>query len=200
MNIELEKIFSFPCVLVGAETGPWINSYEVGIKMRALTDQGRDYNIAYKRMKFWFQDIMHSAVLIHDADPKLQTWRDTGLACVDFPREPVDQIVGLMLMSKLTAMVEGRLEISRLSISSPADDYVTYFCDHTDDLHWFEQPGWWRDPGPTHSTNLNRGRKSGKVIAISPMKDWKQYDLDWGSDADTVNTATVTIFSKNDPE
>lgn len=200
MNIDLAKTFSFPCVLVEEETGPWINSYEVCIEMQVLTDQGRDYNIAYKRMKFWFHDIMHSAVLIHDADPKLQTWRDTGLSCLDFPKEPVDQIVGLMLMSKLTAMVEGRLEISRVKVSSEADDWVTYLCDVTDDLHWFEQPGWWRDPGPMHTTDLNRGRKSGKVISISPSRDWKQHDLDWESATDTANLAIVTSFTKNDPE
>lgn len=201
MNIELEKTFSFPAIIVGAESGPWINHYDVEIQMRTATAHSEDYNIAYNRVKFWFLDIMHSAVLIHDADQKLHTWRDTGLACLDLPERPVDQVVGLMLMSKITAITEGRIEILRLGVSSPADDYVTYFCDHTDDLHWFEQPGWWRDPGPAHATDLRRGRKSGKVISLSPVQDWKQHDLDWCPATDhAANVATVTSFTKNDPE
>lgn len=201
MNAELEKIFSFPCVLVGADAAPWINHYDVEILMRVITVVNSDYNTAYDRIKFWFQDIMHGAVLINSADVRLQTWRDTGMTCLDFPENPVDQVLGLMLMSKLTAMVEHRLEILRVSVSSPADDYVTYLCDHVDDLHWFEQPGWWKDAGPTHTTDLRRGRKSGKVISLSPVQDWKQHDLDWCPVVDHVaNVATVTSFSKNDPE
>lgn len=201
MNIELQKTFVFPSILVGSELGPWVNSYEVRIDMRVITDRGSEYNIAYERMKFWFQDIMHSAVLIHQDDPKLQTWRDTGLACLDFPEKPLDQIMSLMLMSKLTAMVEGRLEISRIGVASAADDHVVYFCDHTDDLHWFAQPGWWQDPGPAHTTDARRGRRSGKVISISPVQDWKQHDLDWPLDTDSAgNVATITSFIKDDRE
>lgn len=201
MNVELKKTFSFPAILVGAETGPWINHYDVQIQMRAVTAYNQDYNIAYNRVKFWFHEIMHGAVLIHDADHKLHTWRDTGLACLDLPERPVDQIVGLMLMSKLTAITDGRIEILRVGVASPADDYVMYLCDHTDDLHWFEKPGWWRDPGPTHTTDARRGRKSGKVISISPIKDWKHHDLDWEPVAEnTANMATVTSFTKDDPQ
>lgn len=199
MNIELEKTFSFPGILVGNELGPWINRYDVRIDMRVTTDQGREYNIAYERMKFWFQDIMHSAVLIHREDPKLHTWRDTGLACLDFPEKPLDQVLAFMLMSKLTAIVEGRLMILRIGVSSAADDDVMYFCDQEDELHWFEQPGWWQDPGPIYTTDARRGRRSGKVISISPAQDWKQHDLDWPTDIDSVgNVATITSFVKDD--
>jgi len=201
MNTELEKTFSFPCVLVGAETGPWINRYEVCIEMRVLTDEGRDYNIAYQRMKFWFYDIMHSAVLIHSEDAKLQAWRDTGMSCLDFPQNPVDQIVGLMLMSKLTAIVEGRLEILRVGISSAEDDFVTYFCDQTDHLHWFEESGWWRDPGPNHTSQRRRSRTQGKVISINRGTEWKDHDLDWPVEDNNVgNVSILPVRGPDAPE
>ena len=198
MNVELEKTFSFPSVLVGANTGPWINHYDVQIQMRVTTDVSSEYDIAYRRMKFWFQDIMHSAVLIHKDDAKLRSWRDTGMTCLDFPEHPVDQLLGLMLMSKLTAIVEGRMEILRVSVCSPADDWVTYFCDQTDNLHWFEQSGWWRDPGPMCCTPDSTYRKSGKVISLTRTQDWKQHDLDWVQTEDVSgNVAIIENFDRD---
>jgi hypothetical protein len=198
VNVELEKTFSFPSVLVGANTGPWINHYDVQIQMRVTTDVSSEYDIAYRRMKFWFQDIMHSAVLIHKDDIKLRSWRDTGMTCLDFPENPVDQLLGLMLMSKLTAIVEGRMEILRVSVCSPADDWVTYFCDQTDNLHWFEQPGWWRDPGPMCCTPENSHHKSGKVISLTRTQDWKQHDLDWVQTEDVSgNVAIIENFDRD---
>jgi hypothetical protein len=190
MNIELEKTFQFPCVLVGAETGPWVNSYEVRLEIRVATDQSHEYNIAYQRMKFWFQEIMHSAILIQKDHPKLPIWRDTGLACLEFPENPVDQVVGLMLMKKLTVIVEGRLEIMRLAIASAADDFISYFCDQEDYLHWFEEPGWWGESGPNHFTQNKKSRSQGKVISINRVSDWKDHDLDWGA-ADNIGNISM---------
>jgi len=201
MNTELEKIFSFPSILVGADTGPWVNRYEAKLDMRVATSLSSDYNIAYERVKFWFHDVMHSAVLIHQEDPKLQTWRDTGMSCLDFPQNPVDQIVGLMLMSKLTAITEGRLEILRVGITSPSDDHVTYFCDREDHLHWFEEPGWWRDPRPIYCTQPRRSRGHGKVISINRDADWKDHDLDWpGADNNVGNVSVLPVRAPDAPE
>jgi len=198
MNIEMEKMFSFPSVLVSSEQGPWINRYEVRVDMRVITDHSSEYNIAYERMKFWFLDTMHSAVLIHREDAKLRSWLDTAMSCLDFPENPVDHVVGLMLMSKLTAMVEGRLEISRVGVSSAADDWVTYFCDVTDDLHWFQQPGWWSDPGPVCSTSDKTHRRSGKVISLTRTQDWKQHDLEWPRAEDSAgNVAVIENFDRD---
>lgn len=198
MNVELEKNFSFPSVLVMADADPWINHYDVQIRMRVTTAVSSEYDTAYRRMKFWFHDIMHSAVLIHRDDTKLRSWRDTGMTCLDFPENPMDQVLGLMLMSKLTAIVENRLEILQVGVSSPADDWVTYFCDATDDLHWFEQPGWWKDPGPMCSTPDNAHRRSGKVISLTRTQDWKQHDLDWARAEDaTGNVAVIENFDRD---
>lgn len=201
MNIELEKTFSFTSILVGSEQVPRINCYEVRVGMRVITDRASEYNIAYERIKFWFQDTMHSAVLIHAEDVKLHTWRDTGLACLDFPEQPLTQVLTLMLMSKLTAMAEGRLEILRVGICSAADDWVMYFCDQADHLHWFEESGWWRDPGPAHATQPRRGRSHGKVISINRDADWKSHDLDWpGADNNLGNVSLLPVRAPDAPE
>lgn len=200
MNVEMEKIFSFSALVLDADHAAWINTWDIRIHMRALGDN-RDHNTAYSRMKFWFTDIMQDSMLLSNDHEQLSAWRHTGMRTIEFPTKPVDQVIGLMLMSKLNAMAEGRLEVSQVSVTSLADDLVTYFCDHGDHLHWFEEEGWWRDSSPNHAMTLRRNRSSGKVIAMSRANDWKNHDLDWGTvPTNTNNISVLASRNRDDPQ
>jgi hypothetical protein len=198
MNVDLEKTFAFSCVLDDPESTPWINTYEVRLLMSTSTENMVEYNVAYQRLKYWFQDIMQDSVLIESTSPRSQAWRDSGMRCIDFPIYPIDQVIGLMLMRKLTAIVEGRIDVLQISVSSPADDFVNYLCDQGDDLHWFESPGWWSDPRPISSTGGQKSRASGKVISISRTSDWKDHDLDWANT--TVVSGNVSVLPGSDKD
>lgn len=200
MNVEMEKVFSFSALVLDPDHAAWINTWDVHLRMRALGDN-RGYNTAYSRMKFWFNDIMQDSILISHDHAQLSVWRHTGMRTIEFPTEPLDQVIGLMLMSKLNAMTEGRLEISQVSVTSMADDFVTYFCDHGDHLHWFDEPGWWRDSSPNHAMTPRRNRTSGKVIAMSRTQDWKNHDLDWGTVPGNINNISVLANrDRDDPK
>jgi len=201
VNINLEKGFAFSSILVCGDQ-PCINNYEVRLMLHVQSQNNHEYNIAYQRVNHWFHEIMHESVMIDSADSRLRNWKDSEFRCIDFPTAPVDQVVGLMLMSKIQAMTEGRILVSQVAIASPRDDYVTYLCDAGDDLHWFDQPGWWNDPGPGHTTDHSRGRRSGKVISLGRNEDWKQHGLDW-SVVDTVtndNIAVISSFDRDDKD
>ena len=197
MNAEIEKTFVFVAVLADQEKSAWINNYEVAVSMRVSTDSSKEYNIAYGRMRFWFDEVMRDAVLISQDHDRLRAWHDTGHRYLDFPTAVVDQVVGLMLMSKLTAMTEGRLEIQQISVCSAADDYIRYICDQGDHLHWFEQPGWWNDPGPIYNSGSQQ-RKSGKVIAMQRSHDWSTHDLAWNSEKTQKGSVTVLPGTQKD--
>ncbi len=197
MNIELEKTFSFSSVLADLESSPWINNYDVRLRMTVTTQVNQDYNIAYGRIKHWFFEVMQDSVLCESGD-RAEIWRATGMRCVDFPVYPVDQVVGLMLMRKLNAIAENRIAVHEISISSPADDFVSYVCDQQDDLHWFDRPGWWSDAGPAHSSGVKRPRSTGKVIAINRVTDWKDHDLDWSSVS--TGTGNVSVLPERDQD
>lgn len=191
MNVELEKTFSFSCVLDDPDGAPWINNYDVRLLMSTVTQDMSEYNVAYQRIKHWFLFVMQDAVLLETASPRATAWRDSGMRCMDFPVYPIDQVVGLMLMRKLGAITEGRIDILQIAVSSPADDWVHYLCDQSDDLHWFETPGWWSDPRPISATGKHKGRTSGKVISISRTNDWKDHDLDWHSSGSSSGNVSV---------
>jgi hypothetical protein len=179
MNIDIEKTFAFSSVLVMPDLEPCINEYDVRLRMRVESPDSTEYNIAYMRIKHWFYEIMQGAVLIDHGDSRRQAWANTGMRCMDFPTEPFDQVLGMMLMSKLEAITQQRIIVLQTAITSSRDDYVYYVCDHGDGLHWFEKPGWWNDAGPVHCYPDKNKAKSGKVISLVRIQDWKQHDLDW---------------------
>jgi hypothetical protein len=201
MNIDLEKTFDFTSILLMPGQDPFFNTYETKICMRTESENSQDYNVAYERIKFWFHDVMDQCVLVENHDPRIKTWQDTGLKCLIFPIEPMDQTLGMMLMSKLTSIVEERISIQRISISSPADDFVCYWCHSDDGLHWFEDPGWWNNSSPMYNDNAGHKKKTDKVISLSRTTDWKQYDLEWPLEQDkTGNVALISSFDRDDKE
>lgn len=198
MNVDLEKTFSFSCMIDDQGSAPWINVYDVRLRMKIMSEDPKQYNIAYERMKLWFSSIMQDSVLIDHNTKRSTAWKDTGMRCIDFPIYPVDQVIGLMLMSKLSAITEGRVVIQQIGISSAADDFVMYFCDEHDDLCWFESAGWWNDSRPIYCNTSNRSRSAGKVISLSRIDDWKNHGLDWNLD-DTAcgNVSVMPGFDKD---
>lgn len=191
MNVDLEKTFSFSCLLCNQDEKPWINSYDVRIQLSSNTIDRSDYNVAYSRLKFWINQIMQDSVLCELHDPRMPALTSVGLRCLDFPVDPIDQVVGMMLMAKLTAICENKFNIQQLAISSIADDFVWYICDKQDDLHWFESPGWWNDTGSAYNTTRKKPKNTGKVIAISRISNWKDHDLDWNTNAGTMGNVSV---------
>jgi hypothetical protein len=179
MNVDLEKTFAFSSILADQDATVWINVYEVRVKMQPATDNHQEYNTAYQRIKFWFDYVMQDSVFLHQDHEKISSWRGTNARCLDFPVRPVDQVIGMMLMSKLTAMVEGRIIIKQVSISSPADDFVWYTCSQDDSLHWFEDAGWWQEAAPTYATRYKKSKTSDKIITITKQNEWQVHNLDW---------------------
>lgn len=197
MNILIEKTFAFSAVLVIPEQTPFINEYEVKLRLH-VQGQNNKYNIAYRRMQHWFYEIMHQSTLIEFCDPRAKIWRETGMRCIEFPTAPCDQVLGMMLMSKLEAITEQYMTVLQVTLCSPADDFISYICDHGDHLSWFEKSGWWQHNGPGYSDEVQHPRRSDKVISLSRAQDWKQYNLDWHAhDDNSDHVADLTIFDQD---
>jgi len=198
MNIKISRGFQFSCVVLGETVEQaQINTYTVGLDMTVLSHNSTYYNIAYDRVKFWTQDIMQDSVLISTNHAQLAQWQSTGNRCIVFPQDPVDQLVGAMLFSKLNSITEQNLEINCLSISSAFDDGVCYLFETGETYDIPDMPGWWLDARPIWSnTEASRGSAK-KVINLARFRDWKDHGLDWAQ-SKTQHPATVTSFVKDE--
>lgn len=177
-----------------------INGYTVDVDMITTSEDPRQFNIAYKRMRFWIEEILQDAVLIKDDHPYLDRWQATGSRVMVLPHEPVDQIIGMMIYSKLSAMAEGRIELQSVALQSGLDDNVMYHCSCDEDILFLRTEGWWQDARPIWTSNNTKHNKKNKVINIARGPEWKDHGLDWCDDAVKATTVVKNFTPKHEKE
>ena len=171
-----------------------INNYEARLDLLAETPDPELQNLAYNRMNYWIYNVMQDAVLIGPDNDTIAAYQATGQRLVIMPDEPVDQLVGMMLYSKLNAIMEQHIRISELAIGSRLGDDMFYVHDQEEDLGPFSDLGWWQDPRPRWSDAKSR-RSKNNVIAINRAPEWKELDLDWNPAAQQNQDSDVLFAS-----
>lgn len=180
MSVRLAKTWYFSALVVSDRyPQPVINTYTVRVEMSATAQCNSDHNVAYARMRYWMQEIMSDAVLLDPNHATAAAWHDTGMRVMMLPEDPVDQLVGIMLYTKLCAMTEQRMTIHSVSVSSALDDDVIYHHYEDEEQGPLEVAGWWHDHRPIWQEKPHR---KGKVISLDRQPDWRQQDLDWNQD------------------
>ena len=178
-NVRLTKNFRIPVMMVSERYDfPVVVQYAATVRMITHTECEVEQNVAYDRIRFWIQAIMTDSVLIAHDHAKLDTWLKTGARCMILPQDPVDQLVGIMLLCKLNSIAEGRIGVEEVELSSVLDDDIVYHCAADEDLGPFSVAGWWRDTKPTCS-ELPIRKQRGKVISLKRSDSWKEYGMDW---------------------
>jgi hypothetical protein len=107
--------------------------------------------------------------------------------------EPVDQIIGIMLFNKFNAVMEGRMEVTALDISSTQGDGVWYQHDDGDTQGPFVESGWWHESTLKHN-DIETDTTEDNVVKVRPS-DWLEYDLMW-TDNDAPLTNNTVVFGK----
>lgn len=175
-----------------------LNQYHVSLNLTTQTKNPADTNIAMDRLKCFVLGELESTVFINQSMlERGELMSMMGINITTLPEEPVDQIIGIMLFQKLNAIMEGRMTVDTLDISSSLGDNVWYQHDMEDALGPFAQPGWWDDPGPGHS--LLPLTNTDNVVKITDNQ-WREYDLEWPEETaeHSGNTVVFANFPKNE--
>lgn len=180
MNVKLSYDVNFSVVVFdGNSFAP--NSYSVKINIITATENSTHQNVAIQRILFFLKEIMHGSIFVNGGNTnlaKLMKLAKNNRIAV-FPEDPYDQIVGLMLLHKLSAITEGKFEIDSLFIGSLKEPELKYIVeeyelfDHDDNI-----VPWWERPDLTMSENS----KQNKMVGT-----WADLDLDWESNKDKQN-------------
>lgn len=195
MNVRLKKTLTWSSYLVYQDDIA-INNYTATVKLVTNTDDHEQQNIAYERMKFWSQNILADSVLIKDDNDRIEQWLATGAKVIALPDEPVDQIIGLLLFTKLNAVCENRLIITDVEIMSSCGDGMQYLHNFDECVGPFAAPGWWQDFRPVWSQNKKTSKNS-KIVNLARAPDWKDLDLEWESKTDTSTSVVFADFNKD---
>ena len=125
MNVRLQRDFTVPVGLV-YQNSYSINLYQITLDLVTNCTDPREQNIAYQRMKHWIYSVLYSGVLISKDSEMTKSLNATGLRVIEFPEEPVDQLVGMMLLNKLNAIMQDRIVVTDIAISSSEGDNTRY--------------------------------------------------------------------------
>ena len=109
----------------------------------------------------------------------------------------------MMLYCKLNAIMEDRMIITSLDISSTLGDSVWYSHDDEDNLgpfaHWpVAEEAWWYHPSVQHHT-LETESVPANVVKVIPSA-WHEYGLMWPEERNepTGNTVIYPDFRKHE--
>jgi hypothetical protein len=196
MNVRIAQIFSFTA-------GCWdegqliMKTYTAKIWMVTQVDSEEEQNIAFRRIKhFMFYDLDSSIFIDQAEKEKCKEFSAAGLSVVTMPTIPVDQVVGLMLYHKLSAVMEGRIGI--LEIEIRADDGVIWLHSEDETISSLTFPDWWTSPDLVHSDQLTNDEN---IVSMKPVTTWRELDLAWpesDKDPDNGNTIVFANFNQND--
>jgi hypothetical protein len=198
MNVRLSKSLAWSSALVYDDMF-YVNNYVIDLSLLTASMDLDQQNIAYDRMKVIVSEVLQDSVFIASSSSRVGAYRNTGAKIIEFPEQPVDQIVGMMLMIKLNAVMQQRMVVTDISISSEHGDEMKYHCSHDDNIGPFAQPGWWSDHRPVYGAE-RRARSRDKVVAMDRITEWSEYGLEWesndGSEAD--NKVVFADFPRNE--
>ena len=201
MNVRLQYPFKFTA-------GVWydgqmkMNNYDVRLWLLTNSVEPDSHNVALERIRYFIHGRLDSSILISSehAD-QVKQLHATGLRITTLPGDPVDQIIGIMLYSKLSAIMEGRMILGEVEINSDLGGGVVYMHNEEENLGPLEQSGWWHDADLTQCHSELIGEE--KVMSLARSTIWRELELSWPeeeskSTEDTGNTIIFTDFNRND--
>lgn len=198
MNVRLTYDMAFTAG-IWYDSKFMVNNYDLTLRLLTNTGESVEQNIALARVKYFVYDIIQHSVFVNashaDQRKKLSA---AGIRCTTLPEEPVDQIVGMALFLKLNSIMQDRMMLVELDISSDLGDNVVYCHSIQEPLGPLSDSGWWTESSPSHCDHATVNRNQ-RVIAINPVLKWRDVDLDWPQD-DTPpdNDIVITSFKRED--
>lgn len=167
------------------------NRYRVSVYFVTTTDDFYEVNVAMDRVRVMIDREFSQSVFVCDRHRDAAVaLKDLGADITLLPEEPLDQVIGIMLYCKLTAVMEQRMEITQLDLASDAGDNVWYQHYQDDAQGPFAADGWWNQPGPGRGSVMLEQPQ----IVPAGAGSWEPYGLTWASTA-AAPTATV-VYGK----
>ena len=197
MNVRLQYDLDF---LAGIyyEDQLQMNRYTVSLNLLTKTKDSVSTNIALDRVKAFVHGALESTVFINQNNmERAEFMQMMGISVTTLPEEPVDQIIGMMLYYKLNAVMEGRMVVTSLDISSTLGDSVWYQHDEEDMAGPFAAEGWWHRASMQHES-VEREPEPGNVVKVIST-GWHELNLEWPENATSSSDNTV-VFAKFGPD
>lgn len=185
MNVTLEWSTTF--LAIAAHEGAILpNVYNVNLAFVTQTNDNREQNVAFERMKFMFREMFSDGIFVSSSSPLLEPLFQLAPGkMVVLPDEAFDQIIAMAILCKINAVMEGKIVLEEVKLSSIAGDNVWYSFDIEDDLGMFAAV-------PTKNKKFNKGKPwwhRSDIMTFDAkgkfdIADWSEVGLTWEEPAE----------------
>jgi hypothetical protein len=191
MNVRIAQLLSF-------NAGSWydgeleMSEYTIKLWLITNTYNDQEQNIAIRRAKHFIFDQIENTIFINGAnESKALELMKAGLNVTTLPNEPADQLIGIMLFHKLNAIMEDRIKVIEIEISTGSG--IVYLHSENETSQDLVQPEWWTAPDLTHC-DLDP-TDSEKVVSIAHNTVWRDLELEWPDETVDTELGNVVVFA-----
>lgn len=175
------------------------NHYKIKVDMLTVTPDVVEQNIAFLRLRHIIEETLDSVIFINQSETDaIEKFTQANLRLALVPEDPVDQIIGMLLHSKLSAVMEEKILIRSLQVSSVKGDDVEYYQDDLEYNPFFKTAGWWGDRSPDDPQNTGSADPMQHNLSlIAADRRWREIGLGWDEVAeDDDDIGNVLVFKE----
>lgn len=191
MNVRIAQLVSF-------NAGSWydgaleMTEYSVKLWMITQSFNPEEQNIAILRAKHFIFNQIENTIFVNSVDQaKCIEFSSAGLNVTPLPGDPSDQLIGIMLFHKLNAVMEDRIKILEIEISTGTG--IIYLHGENETSEELVPPNWWGSADLVHSDI--EPLDSSKVLTLHQNSAWRDLDLAWPDDTDNTEPGNTVVFA-----
>jgi hypothetical protein len=171
-----------------------MNNYSVRLWLLTNSHTATDHNTAFERIKYFVFNELDSTVFINSEHAEMcQRLSAAGFNITTLPGEPVDQLIGIVLHSKLNAITEDRMIVVETEIGSAMGENVIYLHSDEENSEDLVKPTWCISTDLTHCDTISVDGE--KVVTIAPSISWRELDLAWSNESEVTSNDNTVVFA-----
>jgi len=175
MSTRIEKDCSFHSAVHFNEKF-YINSFKTTLSIMVESEDIREQNVAMDRLEYFFHEVLNNSLFIDENLTELiKIYKNAGIRVITLPEDPYDQMIGMVLLLKLNAIMEGKMHITDLNISSYLSDEVRFTIVSEIAEHLFEDNQWFQRNSIETENNIPNESKVVKLFEDC----WSELGLSW---------------------
>ena len=151
------------------------NEYNVKLHITPYTADLGEQTRYFDRIKSLFEQIFANTITTWRDEKLYSILRETSMnRFIELPKPPYDQIMAAVLFCKANSVLDGKILVNKLELSSWQGDGITYSVDKDskellllDTTNWFTEkysqfdPWWLRQDTATYDRELDKGIYTG---------------------------------------